>query len=146
MARRLGGQLVRLSSSDFDLLKSDVAWEDAPYTHEDLAVHWSKKIIAYSGEVPWASLVHEMAHVFASGWPPPRWPKEWRFFGWAVAVAKIYGLETWIRGNKDYNVTDDGETMMELRRPKRMALLEERLAFAKSIGLVSSRGRPLSIR
>lgn len=145
LAKRWGGQLLQVSQGEYDRMKNDPDFSEAPFTESDLGINHSKKIIAYvDPETPWYQVVHEMAHVFACE-AEPHESEEFAFFGWEVALAKKFkGLAEWLDGNKDYGVNpylDFG--MMEA--DAKDALIKERLACSQQLGLVK-RGQPVAIR
>lgn len=112
LCQTLGGDLRGMSEEDFDIkfygkgLKSPRGLYNAPFTHHDLGVDFPRKRVLYStrcGEIEWAEVIHEMAHVFASTKNPEKCD-EWSFLGWEYAVCLYIGgdVEVWKKYMADY--------------------------------------------
>lgn len=153
LCQKLGGRLIRVSEDTFQQIDALTkrAWHEAPFTHHMLALSWHHKTIAYSGDVSWTEIIHEMGHVFACSKSPRYYPEEWPFFGWEIAVAKMFDLKHWIDTN-DYIVGSDAEdicpseTMKDLTPKQLDTMIQERVAVAKRTGLLDKHDRPRSIR
>lgn len=160
---QLGGRLMIVTWSELRNLFNS-AWPDEPNEHFDLEHHegyspadgddmnhglnWREKIIyAARGQEKVASIIHEMGHVFADRHPPDNSKcREWRWFGWEMAVARRIGAwMTWSRYNARYRVSG-GEEWEELSARRRQAVIADRLAHAKKIGILSKAGEPRSLR
>jgi hypothetical protein len=89
-----------------------------------------------------------MGHVFADRYPPDSSRcREWRWFGWEMAVARRIGAwQTWSLHNANYGVGRDGVEWEGLSTKRRQAIIAERIKHAKKLGVLSEAGEPRSIR
>lgn len=120
----------------------------SPPNSEHHGLEWEKKIIyAVRGHEIVGQIIHEMGHVFASPYPPDNSKcKEWRWFGWEMAVASEIGAwHAWSRHNDSYTV-HNGTDWGELGTRHQQAIAAERVHFAKKIGILSESGEPRSLR
>ena len=95
-----------------------------------------------------AGIIHEMGHVFASK-KPVRQQYEFSFFGWEYLVAKKvnFDRDTWIEENSVYAVSEyDNLLFGDLTIYKKNKLLEERITFGKSIGIINQEEQPVTVR
>ena len=147
LCKKWGGSLVEVSQTDYDKLNaSSETHSEAPFTSGRLGVNYSEKRVVYSGKLDVGELIHEMGHVFASKVEPAKCP-EFDFFGWEYLVAKKVGaLAEWFRSSKDYCVDNQNTEFGGLSSHQQEAVLVERVAHAKNLGLVGPKGAPKSIR
>jgi hypothetical protein len=133
-------------ASDFDLEYHEGFSE--PENSDTHGLEWAKKVVyAVRGREKIGHIIHEMGHVFADRYPPDSSRcREWRWFGWEMAVARQIGAwQAWSRHNADYGVGKD-DAWGELSTRRRQAVIAERIAHAKKIGILSAAGEPRSIR
>lgn len=168
--RQWGGDLQYREREFFDHHnKSSEVYEDrlfcaAPFTGWDLGViHRDQRVLygshAEPEQVPVyaTSLIHEMAHCFASLVPPNRMiakdddSNEFQFFGWEFLLARQIGLsiKDFYVGNQDYSV-DHGDTvgaMMSSKsgRQKLRACMHDRVTRGQQLAIIVN-GTPVSIR
>ncbi len=148
LCRRWGGDLRCVTSDEFEQLKQTRAFYEAPFTHRDIGVIWSRKLVVYAGEIAWVEAIHEMGHVFASRMNPDH-ANELLFLGWEIAmVDHIKGdFPTWLAGNKEYETTKNGgQSLGDMSPNERDNLFAERLVIAREAGILGLRNRPLAIR
>ena len=171
VCRDFGGQLAIVSLHEFARLFDNDDSEETPWDKEDLSASpftschglwWRRKIVyAVEGREEVGSIIHEMGHVFASPHHPHHdCPEctEWNWFGWEIAVARqVDAWWTWSRQNSDYFVGDieDGSVDGVYRHPrkwgqlsnaKRKTVVAERLAHARTTGILDASGVPRSVR
>ena len=65
-ARRHGGDIVRVAPKDFAHVKQLPSFSDAPFSSNDIGVHWRSARVVYAGATLWTEFVHELGHCFAS--------------------------------------------------------------------------------
>jgi hypothetical protein len=142
-----GGRLNYVSHLDYDLVKEQDGYFEAPFTGAQLGILWATKAIYYSDftDAHPYEIIHEMGHVFACAVPPYK-SNEYDFLGWEYALCRHVGYspKAWVIGNRDYGV-NDGSEMGGLTPPQVRALLNERMAFARAIGLLQGY-KPVAIR
>ena len=91
------------------------------------------------------ALIHEAGHVIACN-TEPRNSKEYPFLGWEFALAlELNVLQDLLFEHADYGITDD-DTIGMLSEDELSELIEERLDYARSIGIVDANDRALAIR
>jgi hypothetical protein len=153
--RQLGGRLAIVSQRAYDKLfhnhaaTIDGELHESPFTSAH-GLHWSRKIIyTVHGREEIGSIIHEMGHVFAD----PHHPEhseciEWSWFGWEIALARQIGAgRTWSRQNDNYATGEDGnDDWGKLCAASRRAIVIDRLAHARTIGILSTDGTPRSVR
>jgi hypothetical protein len=155
LCRHFNGRLAVIEQPHFDRLFEDAKssdWDgvcESPFTCAH-GIHWQRKIVyAVQGREEIGSIIHEMGHVFADPHHPESDKcREWSWFGWEIAVARLIGAgRVWSRQNSNY-ATDEkgGNEWGALSAKKRRAVVIERLVHAKKIGVVDSDGTPRSIR
>lgn len=124
---------AKASAAEVDWAGNGTFW-GAPFT-SNLGILWREKIIVYTGAHAWSAILHEMGHVFASRKDPTH-SEEYDFLGWEYAIARSVGpLSEWWAGNEDYG-TSDGETFGSLSPAKKRALIRDRVAHSRAIGLL----------
>ena len=161
ICRRLGGRLKIVSPREFsDLLDTDdddsVSLPFTAGSRYEYGIHWARKIVyAVSGTKHIGYVIHEAGHVFADLHPPDdRKCDEWAWLGWEIAVAHQIGAwATWSRQNGNYHVGEgiDGgigkdKDWCALSTKARRAIIDDRLAHAKKIGIIGKRCAPRSVR
>ena len=162
ICRRLGGKLMILSRRNFIALLEDDDDEDGialPLTagsRHEYGIDWRKKIIYVArGTNHIGYIIHEAGHVFADRHEPDDAKcDEWTWLGWEIAVARRIGAwHTWSRQNGNYHMGEgsaDGvgkdKDWYDLSSVERRAIIADRLAHAKKIGLLTRRGAPRSVR
>jgi hypothetical protein len=159
LARRWGGDLVEVSEKEWDRLKETRvshhgpgtrSFHEAPFTGRDLGVHWPSRRVIYHGEVQWVEVIHEMGHAFATPKDPDS-TDELDFFGWEYSLVKAIGASEyeWVTHNKDYGVYGVDEKVQgefgDLSPKQQTELLKKLVAKGKELGIIDSRGRPLSV-
>ena len=147
LCKSLGGDLIALSSEQFDNKRNKTFYE-CPFARRRLGLDFTKKKVLYADEPVWTEIVHEMGHVFACKKAPP-FTKEWSFLGWEYAVCLYLGgdLSVWKHDMRDYVVEgDDQEDFGSLSDSAQNELLVERLKHAQQHKLVSDEGVPLTVR
>jgi hypothetical protein len=152
LCRQLGGRLSIVSYRAYDDLSVDTfvgAFHVAPFTDAH-GLHWSRKIVyVVRGREEIGSIIHEMGHVFADQHHPEHHKCcEWSWFGWEVAVARQIGAgRTWSRQNGLYVTGDEwGGAWCHLSVKQRRAVIADRLAHARKIGVLATDGAPRSVR
>lgn len=156
ICRRLGGKLVIVSQQDFRSLLDDI---DVPWTvgsKRKYGIDWERKIVYVERDTKHIGfIIHEAGHVFADRHPPDDAKcDEWEWLGWEIAVARRIGAwRAWSRQNGNYHMGDgiDGgigkdKDWYALSAKARRAIIEDRLAHAKKIGVISKRCAPRSVR
>lgn len=150
LARKWGGDLVGVNQKEWDRLKEERLtdrtrpFHEAPFSSNDLGVHWPSRRVIYSGKVEWVEVIHEMGHVFATT-ENPEHVDEYDFFGWEYALVKLIGasIDEWVKHNKDYGVTENGYSEFgDLSPGKRDELLKQCVAKGKELGIIDGLGRP----
>lgn len=119
---------------------------EAPFTDWH-GIDWKNKIVfVVEGKERIDAIIHEMGHIFAA----PKMPDacdEWGFFGWEISLAKhLDCFDIWSRGNADYSVADQWGSWGGLSPKEKFMTEVERVAFARTNGLLDKRKRPLAIR
>jgi hypothetical protein len=153
ICRSFGGELVTLSEEQYQKLFSEyrpTRWSFAsPFTDWHGIDRRKKIVYTTQGHEEIRSIIHEMGHVFADRYAPDtRRCKEFRWFGWEVALARTIGaVREWSAANAHYFVGDDwGGDWGYLSAKEKRAVVTNRVAHAKKIGLVTKDGRPRSVR
>ena len=155
----LGGQLAIVPRGDFYTLvdaDDDVCLPHTAGSVCEYGVHWKKKIIyAVRGTQHIGFVIHEAAHVFADRYHPDHDKcDEWAWLGWEIVVARRLGvLAAWSRQNANYCLGDGLDTGLGkgkdwgvLSAHERRAVVTDRLAHAKKIGVLSECGALRSVR
>lgn len=153
VCRQFGGRLVILSQAAFDRQfdGSNADLSSSPFT-EAHGIWWRRKIVyAVRGREEVGSIIHEMGHVFAADHHPDHdcaECREWNWFGWEIAVARQIGAgRQFSRSNATYKTGEDGGSAWGKITPEqRRAVVSDRLAHAKKIGVVTTDGSPWSLR
>ena len=160
ICRRLGGQLVICESQDafFEILDADedVCMPGTVGSISEYGIHWRKKIIyAVRDTRHIGFIIHEAGHVFADRHDPDDEKcDEWAWLGWEITVAKRLGAwHAWSRQSATYALGDGiasgagkDKDWCQLSTKERAAIVADRIAHAKKIGVLSPRGVPRSIR
>lgn len=158
ICRRLGGRLEMLASRKFfaALKNDDVTLPFTEGSRYEYGVHWERKIIyVMRGTAHIGFIIHEAGHVFADPHPPDdKKCDEWAWLGWEIAVARRIGAwDAWSRQNSNYHLgagIDGGigkdKDWSGLSAKARSAIIDDRLAHAKKIGVIGKRGAPRSVR
>jgi len=107
--RSWGGQVEELNKVTYKEYDRSDHLLKAPFTCSDLAIDWESKIFFYTtSNMPWwPEVIHEMGHVFASGFHPnDNSCNENDFFSWEYYLARrIRGpINDWYKSNYDYQV------------------------------------------
>lgn len=146
-ARRHGGDIVRVAPKDFAHVKQLPSFSDAPFSSNDIGVHWRSARVVYAGATLWTEFVHELGHCFASRVGIDD-QFEFDFLGWEVALVRELGLDydAWRHENRYYAVTKQGKEFGDLNRNQQDQLVEERIRHGQAIGIVDQEGRVLSVR
>jgi len=154
LARKWGGDLIRVSKAKWAEFKEEKLTDrthpfyEAPFTSNDLGIHWPTRRVVYCGEVHWPEVIHEMGHTFATNECPDH-DEEFNWFGWEYALAKHIGgnIAEWVHHNKDYGIFDDASGEFGDMTPKaREKLLRERIAKGQELGIIDAKGRPLPVK
>jgi hypothetical protein len=156
ICRQLGGRLAIVSQQAYDDLfhdrdakHIDGNLHDSPFTAAH-GLHWNRKIIyTVRGREEVGSIIHEMGHVFADVHHPEHVEcREWSWLGWEIALARQIGAgRTWSRQNGDYVTGETGcNEWGTLTAKQRRAVVSDRLACARTIGVFDAAGIPRSIR
>jgi len=155
---RLGGHLEVLASHKFDaaLEDDDVTLPFTAGSRYEYGIHWERKIIyVMRGTAHIGFIIHEASHVFADPHPPDdKKCDEWAWLGWEIAVARRIGAwDAWSRQNSNYHLGDgiDGgigkdKDWSGLSAKARSAIIDDRLAHAKKIGVIGKNGAPRGVR
>jgi hypothetical protein len=159
ICRRLGGKLAIVSSHDFLSLveaDDDICLPFTAGSRFEYGIHWEKKIIyAVRDTRHIGFIIHEAGHVFADQrHPDDDKCDEWAWLGWEITVARRLGAwHAWSRQNGNYHLGDGLDSGLGkdknwygLSAKERHAVIADRVAHAKKIGVVSKRGAPKSIR
>lgn len=162
VCRDFGGRLAIVSQREFDRLFDEGDSDKTPWDHEELSASpftsahglwWNRKIVyAVEGREEIGSIIHEMGHVFAAQHHPHHECSqchEWNWFGWEIMMARqVDAARTWSRHNASYLTSGakGGNPWGKLSAARRRAVVADRLAHAKKIGVLSDRGEPRSIR
>jgi hypothetical protein len=133
---------VAVAPEQYKHLVGDHTVHEAPFTSL-LATDWNRKKI-YHVDSHWADIIHEMGHVFAARTDPNNCC-EYDFFGWELMLARRVGsLVAWVKRNEEYLV-EDVQPLGALTPTVRRALLHERVAVVRELGLVID-DMPQSVR
>jgi hypothetical protein len=156
ICRQLGGTLAIVSQRAYDDLFDDPDAEptdgelhESPFTSA-YGLHWRRKIVyVVRGREEVGSVIHEMGHVFADvHHPEDRKCHEWDWFGWEIALARqISAGQTWSRHNSNYATREGGGgDWGTLSAKRRRAVVADRLAYARKIGVIDTNDCPRSVR
>ena len=152
LCRELGGRLERVLDRSYERLMWRPDFYPSPFEAGCLGVFWRTTRVIYSTDeidIHWASILHEMGHVFAYPEPPVDGVviDEMDFFGWEYAVVRHIGasVEEWLKENADY-VAVPGRDLGEMDEHERRRALQWACSRAQERGVVDLRGRPLSVR
>jgi hypothetical protein len=105
LCRSWGWEITEVSSKRYDELRKTSEFYEAPFT-SNLGISFQLKSIIWTDEVSWPSLVHEMAHVFATTKSMYR-VNELDFLGWEYQLAiTLNGVEEWLEDNRGYMLGD----------------------------------------
>jgi hypothetical protein len=119
-----------------------------------MGIFWcGKKVIFSSPIVTYyvAHVIHECAHIFATN-AEPHDSSEIDFLGWEMIVAEQIGLPwpAWRAGNRGYCIEGMGPDLPgfieDCSAEQFQLLYEDRVSYAKHIGIVDSKNRPLAVR
>jgi hypothetical protein len=158
ICHRLGGQLAIVSGKDFfTILKNaKVAIPLSEGSRFEYGIHWEKKIVyAMRGTTHVGFIIHEAGHVFADRChPDDDGCDEWSWLGWEIAVARRIGVwDAWSQQSAKYYLGDGidsgagkDKAWWELSAGERRAVVADRIAHAKQIGVLSKSGTPKSVR
>ena len=99
--------------------------------------------------VDWVHLIHEAGHLLCTETPLNPKDNEYEWLGWEYAVCLQLGLSraAFIRGNAEYGINwlnpqgQMRDLFADLPKREIPLFLENRLAFAKQLGLVLPDGR-----
>lgn len=128
----------------------------APFTHNNVGVHWPSRTIFYVGKIDWRDLPHEMGHAFATLDTPDQ-ADELSFLGWEYALVQFIGADTssWLEANKDYHLGDEpfekkatswkGSKLGDLPSRVRLALLKRLIQAGQKQGIIGETGQPLCV-
>jgi hypothetical protein len=108
-----------------------------------------RRVIAARGHVCPGCVIHEMGHLFLVEAEPEVCPDEWPWFGWEVVLARQVGCyPTWSKSSSTYIVGGSCQGMEwgRLKPHERRCLITDRIAHAKTIGILSQDGEPLCTR
>ena len=148
-AREWGGDLIcvdAISNIDSDDLTH------CPFSHH-LAIDHKAKHVYYTPHLPGITdlggIIHEFGHVFAT-LEDPNTAEEYDFLGWEWLLALEVGLrDEWLLSMDNYSLAAEGNVYAEdfgyLDDDQRSDLLEERIDYAESLGLIVD-GQCVSIR
>jgi hypothetical protein len=154
LCRKWGGDLREVTPEEFDQLKDrqglgkkKPTFYEAPFSHRDLGILWKRKLVIYAGDVAWVEVIHEMGHVFACRTNPDQ-SDEFPFLGWEIALVNhIKGnLRLWLAENKDYQTTNEGQSLGSMSPLEQGQLVAERLVVARQTGILGPGDRPLALR
>lgn len=120
----------------------DNAVQPAPFSWK-LGLDYAKKTLYFDGACDAESvgnLIHEAGHLVACE-KSPEDSEEYEFLGWEIALAlELDLLDDWAYGQQDYGVTtneyEGGIEIGLLSDEEFDELVEERIDYARSIGLV----------
>jgi hypothetical protein len=158
ICRRLGGRLKVISSREFFALldTDDIELPHTAGSRYEYGIHWERKIVyAVRGTRHIGYIIHEAGHVFADPHQPDdKKCDEWAWLGWEIAVAhRIGAWGAWSRQNGNYHIGEgiDGgigkdKDWYDLSVKAKRAIIDDRLAHAKKIGIISKRCAPRSVR
>ena len=159
VCRDFGGRLAIVSQREFDRLferggardHGDEELCDSPFTSAH-GLWWRRKIVyAVEGREEIGSIIHEMGHVFAAPHHPSHACsacREWDWFGWEVVIARqVDATRSWSRDNATYLTGRGGDKAWgQLSAKRRRAVVVDRLAQARKIGVLDADGVPRSVR
>jgi hypothetical protein len=159
ICQRLGGRLEIVSRRAFIALFANddaLCIPGSAGSRFEYAIHWKKKIIyAVRGTKHIGFLIHEAGHVFADRHHPDNDKcNEWKWLGWEIAVAQRIGAwSVWSRQSGNYYLGDGidrgigkDKDWYDLSAKDRRAVVADRIAYAKKIGIISKMGAPRSVR
>ncbi len=155
LVKQWGGKLIYTEDNDvFDALCVD----GAPFDH-NLGVDYDRKVIVAEKGFNLGGVIHEIAHVFAVNAETSRAAldsDEFDFFGWEFMLArKVDLVPEWVESNYNYSLPNDpfeyngkdfgGEDFGQLELEEQSDLIEERVDYARQIGIVMD-DEPISVR
>lgn len=147
LCRRWGGSLVLLPEPEFSELNyQSPGVSGAPDGWHAIDLR-RRYVMSAEGRVNPGAVIHEMGHLFLKeGHPTTGYELDW--IGWEIALARrAQCYEVWSRQNADYLIdVDAGREWRHIRGRRRQKLIADRIAHAKSIGIVSQGGEPLCTR
>jgi len=146
LCRRWGGELIMLPEQEFSALNYEAGISRAPDGWHAIDISRRRVIASVERSCP-GCIVHEMGHLFLNEAEPETYPDEWAWFGWEIVLArqaKCY--QTWSKSSKTYVVGGSPEGRDTLKPHEKRSLIADRIAHAKTIGLVSQEGKPLRTR
>lgn len=159
ICRDLGGRFLILPQAEFDDAvdaDEDICGPGTAGSRFEYAIHWKKKILyAMRGTTHIGFIIHEAGHVFADRHDPDDDAcDEWAWLGWEIAVARRLGAwAAWSRQNASYHLGEGTRTGVgadkdwrDLSASERRAIVADRVAHAKKIGVLSPSGVPRSLR
>lgn len=119
-----------------------------------IGLNYKKKVIYLTEDEDDNSIggfIHEAGHVLACPYKPEA-SNEFDFLGWEIAMAiSCDVLPEWLHGQRDY-VVDANEhgiysvDIGTLTEDRVSELVEERLDYARSVGIIDTNDRPLVVR
>jgi hypothetical protein len=100
-----------------------------------------------------ADIIHECAHIFATRYNPND-SDELAILGWEMLVAKLIGmpLSVWGQSCKDYDIEgviedENFPTLVgKCSEEQLQVLYQDRVSYAKHIGIIDEKGNPLAVR
>ena len=142
LCKRFGGELLKVTQRQYQKLRKDAVpvdgyktFFDAPFTGNDLGIHWPSKTIVYSGKVFWWEVVHEMGHTFAQQVNPNDCEDESDFIGWEYLLVKQVGdLRPWLEANERFSIGD--QDLGELTRDEQIDYLENAVLRGQELGII----------
>jgi hypothetical protein len=158
--RRLGGELVRLPREQEALLYElnpdtgrQQVYYACPFDIRCGVLYRARMVVYVDDELTYGTLIHEMAHCFASTSTPSS-SQEFQFLGWEYALAGRWGARRkWLKDSRNYVISDHGADIGDMLRPsgRPNATLQkvfmERLVVARELGLVVGLDdKPMSVR
>jgi hypothetical protein len=122
--------------------------------HVELGLFWEEKKIILSSPVSkhlTANVIHECAHIFATR-TNPNDSNELEFLGWEMVVAKLIEmpLSVWGQSNRYYDlegvIANFPRYIGECSEEQLQVLYQDRVSYAKHIGIIDEKDNPLAVR
>ena len=152
ICRRWRGDLRLLPRGEFEAMRFQ-SYPDirtrSPDGHHGLDFA-ARAVFARDDRADAGAIVHEMGHLFLREADLAN-DDEFPWIGWEIALARRTGCySVWSAQNAEYQIGDFDQfisaTWAELSSEQQARLSRERIAHAKSLGIVSARGVPLATR
>jgi hypothetical protein len=149
--RRWGGDLVKITPAQYERISAPTKkfkrFYESQFSAHDLGIEWLTRRLYYShrvGPPDWVEVIHEMGHLFATP-DNPNESDEYTFFGWEYQLAARVGdVETWVAGNREYQVPRNRE-FGGLTPRARAAVIRRQIKVGQRLGILDAEGNPQAV-